>query len=416
MGDYYCSDMLTICKDDNKKKRRYNFDLIARFTNFLFVGEDTISFIEFLRYLDPVRSYNLLYLGKNGTEINKKYGGKVLPPGKKLIVLGEMSSIVRYLMNDGDVSFNVFLDHEMSQLYMTKLLPMLGRTSLEDLNAMGFPLFDKYLNCVVRQGEVYPTQVPERVQVGVRFLINGCVKSMSSSKGYNKMQYVTQQKYLHYTIVEVKCEGQLKYECNSYHCHGYPGVESDHLHLVKVGDSFESKVSEVTRIDHTLLSLVPYIVSRSLLVRIYESRVSRDELEEYMDLMEYHPDVIRVGDWFLIQGNRNDIDPVDMEVIAKEADSVGMNYVKYLTDKFGVELLCEELSGQKMYTKPYVYEVITDTYHRWFVSVHEYMKYTKDINFLRVKGMTPDMGQRHNDDFCVWDSGQFYWTVYYYGK
>jgi len=383
---------------------------------FLFLGEDTVDFIEFLRYLDPNRTYNVMYLGENSREINNKYGGKVLPGGKKLIVFGKNTEISRMFYREGDANYSVEFDHEMSMEYLTKIMPVIGSMTLKEMCSMGFPLFEKVLDVQIMHGKIYSTEMPKMVKKGVPFLINGMVKSMYDDRGYPKNHYVVEKDCGEMTMVTVKTEGVLNYKCDSYHCYRFPGVDGGHYHTIRVGEKFEDSRGSVMGIKHSLLSRLPRVVSRAKIIESFKYSVSEEDLVEYMDLMEFHPRVKKYKHWFLIEGSKNDLDPCDMRLLADEAKAEGLCPGDYLNLMFTVEFFWEINSVNNLFEKPYVYKVVVGEDDRWFVDVRKYAESVGDRNFLKMKGLTPDDGGRNSNDICVWKEGGYSWPVYYYGK
>lgn len=161
MKGYTCPGILS-SKYKPLVYRRYNFDTIARFKNYVFLGKDTIEFIEFLDYLHPGEKYNRQYIGEDAIAINQKYNNKGgLTDDPKLIVVGKDTRLLDMLFKPGDSVYNVIIDHEMSEKYFKHVIPFIGSTTMEELNKLGFPKFDTYPNCKVAHGKIYALGSPD---------------------------------------------------------------------------------------------------------------------------------------------------------------------------------------------------------------------------------------------------------------
>jgi len=300
--------------------------------------------------------------------------------------------------------------------YLAKLMPLIGSMTYKELGDLGFPLFEKVIDVQVMDGKMYSTEMPQMVKKGVPFLLNGEIKTMYDEKGYPKGHYVSERDYCGKNLVVVKTEGILKYKCHAYHCHRFPGVDGGHYHTIKVGEKFMDFRGSVMHIKHTLLGRLPRVVSRARMIEEYKYSVSEADLNEYMNLMEFHPKVKKYGNWFLIEGSSIDIDPCDMELLAREASNEGLNAGDYVGLMFNVELFWDPDSINKIFEKSYVYKMDNEGDERYFVDVKKYAETVGDRNFLKLTGLTPGNGGLNEKDICIWKDECNYWPVYYYGK
>jgi len=215
--------------------KQINPELISRFRQFLFVGDNSIPILKFIKYLDHrgVKSYE--YVGRYKYDTDKKYnlrGSDVVE--ERLIILAEDGRALGDLIRPRDVIYSVLLQHGLFNDYFDLIFPMLGCVTQSFLQKLGFLFHYKSIkNCVYLNGTFCSTLKNYTMELGKRFLVKDYKFVEFFGKKGNKLgpSVMSETPWMDgWSLLESNTIGRLVYQCGANHFHITTG--SEHVHLI----------------------------------------------------------------------------------------------------------------------------------------------------------------------------------------
>jgi hypothetical protein len=398
-------------RDFIELRRKMNVDIIARFSNFIVIGEDNIKYLNYIRFLDSNRVNNIWYIGVNAVNINKEIGGS-FEKGVPHLYIASDCQLVHYMHDHlGDAVFNTVLQHEMSSDYLQQLFPLAGYFTIDEIRSLGFLCPEIENSCLI-DDKHYCLHKPISVKRNVSFLLRGEVVELRDKHKYAQDKVVRESFVRGFSVFRFKDSGYFKYECYSLHLHGYPKASHKHYHIVEISDTYSSVKLCKAPIEESLLCRLPRIFCRaSIIPRVIE--FTKQDITRFLDCLKFDDRVIDRGQFIFNCSSILPMYPQDAQSFSDCADADGLSWDDYCEKIFGcISLMSIKTSLDHLYRKDYVYHIGRKLY----IDALLYKKMVNPNLLMSYIGCTPGAGGRNENDIYIFDGRQFRWPAYYFGK
>jgi hypothetical protein len=398
-------------RDFIELRKKMNVDVIARFSDFVVLGEANLKYLNYIRFLDPNKANNIWYIGINAVAINKEIGGKFRRDVPHLYIASDCQ-LVHYMHDHlGDAVFNTILQHEMSSDYLQQLFPLVGYFTIDEIRSLGFLCPEIESSCLIGDRH-YCLHKPISVKRNICFLLRGEIVETRDKNKYAQDKVYKESHIRGFSVYRLKDYGYFKFECFSVHLHGYPKTSHKHFHIVEVADKYDSVKLCKAPIEESLLCRLPRIFCRASVVpRIIE--FTEQDVYQFLDCLRLDERVIDKGQFIFNCASVLPMYPQDAQAFSDCADAENCSWDDYCEKVFGcVSFMSVKTSLEHLYRKEYVYRVGRKLY----IDAILYRKLCGPSLLMSYIGCTPRSGGKNDNDIYIFDGRQFRWPAYYFGK